>query len=124
MSIRRPEFTVTALFLALPLFTASAPAQSPLTLTYYSFGQSEYGLYPGSGVIAGPAGQLYGTTSESGSFTNCYNGLEAGIRAAAPFTKRSRRLRRMAFGPKARYTLSRAPPTDPIRAGWRWTMPE
>jgi uncharacterized protein YceK len=86
MSIRRPEFTVTALFLALPLFTASAPAQSPLTLTYYSFGQSEYGLYPGSGVIAGPAGQLYGTTSESGSFTNCYNGCGTVYEAIPPAT--------------------------------------
>jgi hypothetical protein len=72
--IRLPGFAVRALFLGLALVTTCAMAQlPPPTLTYFSFGGGTYGqhgLEPGAGVIAGHAGQLYGTASHAGDHTN------------------------------------------------------
>jgi uncharacterized repeat protein (TIGR03803 family) len=79
-----------ALLFVLPIFTTCGMAQIPSpSLSYFSFGggtYGEYGLWSGAGVIAGGSGELYGTASSSGDYTNCRDGCGTVYEAVPPST--------------------------------------
>jgi hypothetical protein len=88
MVIRGPHSTVNAMFLAPPIFTHSALAQTlQPALSFFSFAGGNYGQYglnPGGG--AGGSGQLYGSASAGGDCTNCRYGCGRVYEAFAPAT--------------------------------------